>query len=142
MLSVRVGSAALIGGGLLAVMAFVVPASPAMASAKSCEGGEVSEYTTCESISGGGLTIVSDTGTFELVGDEGGEVTNMHIELSGPNGVIKNCPQVANVVDGQTISCTWSPNHTETGGDYYATSWHYNGSGYTEESRALVDVHS
>jgi hypothetical protein len=64
------------------------------------------------------------------------------IELSGPNGVIKNCPQLANVVDGQTISCTWSPNHTETGGDYYATSWHYNGSGYTEESRALVDVHS
>jgi hypothetical protein len=142
MLSIRVRSAALIGGGLLGVMAFIVPASPAMASGKSCEGGELSEYTTCESIHGVGLTINSDTGTFELVGDEGGDVTNMHIELSGPHGLIKNCPQVSDVVDGQTISCTWSPNHTETGGDYYATAWHYNGHGYTDESQALVDVHA
>jgi len=140
MLSIRVRSAALIGGGLLAA-AFIVPASPAMASATSCEPGELAEFTTCESISGSGLTINSDTGTFELL-EDGGEVTDMHIELSGPDGLIKNCPQVANVVDGQIISCTWSPKHTEPAGDYYATSWHYNGHGYTDESQALVDVHA
>jgi hypothetical protein len=139
MSSPRSRLAALAMGCLLAVGAALValPASSAKASATVCEPGEDNMWRTCSAVTGSGLTIDSLTGSFENLSN--GTVDDMHIELSGPNGLIKNCAQV-NVGPLATITCTWSPDHTETQGDYCATSWHYNGSGYTSYGEACVDV--
>jgi hypothetical protein len=138
MLSIRMRFATVVGS-LLTATALVAMASPAMASGRSCGGGEAFSSQTCININGTGLKIVSDTGTYEnLV--EGLTRPDVHIELSGPHGLIKNCPATS-VDDGQIISCTWSPNHTETGGDYYATAW-FCYPNCIVLAQAVLDVHS
>ncbi len=131
--------AAVIGGSLVTA-AIVLPASPAMASGRSCQYEEDMEGNTCAAVTGSGLHIDSLEGSFENL--LGGTQDDIHIELSGPNGLIKNCSQT-NVAALQTITCTWSPNHSETTGNYCSTTWHYDGDGdYTSYGKACVDVYS
>jgi hypothetical protein len=131
--------AAVIGGSLVTA-AIVLPASPAMASGSSCQYEEDMEGNTCAAVTGSGLHIDSLKGSFENL--LGGTQDAIHIELSGPNGLIKNCAQT-NVAALQTITCTWSPNKPETQGNYCSTTWHYDGDGdYTSYGKACVDVHS
>jgi hypothetical protein len=67
---------------------------------------------------------------------------NIHIEISGPHGAIKNCGQV-NLGGGATTTCTWSPNANETAGNYCTDTWQYNPSTkkYTDRGHACVNVH-
>lgn len=51
-----------------------------------------------------------------------------HIELYGPNGLIKNCASVAQWASGEWLpTCTWSPNDTRAAGNYCSRSWSYIG---------------
>jgi hypothetical protein len=132
--------AAVIGGSLVAA-AIVLPASPAMASGTSCQYEEAQEGNTCVAVTGSGLHVDSVKGSF--VNLLAGNQDDIHIELTGPNGkFIKNCAQT-NVTSEETITCTWSPNAPETGGNYCSTTWHNDGDGdYTSYGKACVDVHS
>jgi len=131
-------SAAVIGGSLVAA-AIVLPASPAMASGRSCQYEEAQEGNTCVDVTGSGLHVDSVEGSF--VNLLSGSQDDIHIELSGPKGLIKNCAQT-NVSSEETITCTWSPNATETAGDYCSTTWHYADGTYNSLGKACLDVHS
>jgi hypothetical protein len=53
---------------------------------------------------------------------------DVHIELYGPKGLIKNCASVAQLTSGEwTATCTWSPNDTRAAGNYCSRMWSYIG---------------
>jgi hypothetical protein len=139
MTSFKARLVAAVGAAFLA-MVFVSPASPAMASAKSCAPEPNGHLQTCVYVNGSGLHINYMQGS---VYNDIGAITasNVHIELTGPNGhFIKNCAQT-NINPGQTIYCTWSPNANEPAGNYCATSWQLQpGGGYLSRGRPCVGV--
>jgi hypothetical protein len=130
----RLGMAA--GAALLAT-AFVLPSSPAMASGRSCQ--LVGALDSCVSVNGSGLHINYVQGSVQNI--RGSVQTNIHIEISGPRGAIKNCAQT-NIQGLATINCTWSPNATEPAGNYCTTTWKYSNGAYSDQGHACVDVHS
>jgi hypothetical protein len=143
MLSFKARLVATVGAAFLA-MVFALPASPAMASAKSCVPEPGGHLQTCSYVNGSGLHINYLQGS---VFNEIGAITadNVHIELTkvinGHTYFIKNCAQT-NINPGQTIYCTWSPNAPESAGNYCATSWQLQpGGGYLSRGTACVGVH-
>ena len=53
---------------------------------------------------------------------------DVHIELYGPAGHIKNCATISSWAPGQyTPTCTWSPNDTRAKGNYCSRTWAYVG---------------
>jgi hypothetical protein len=130
----RLGTAA---GATLLATAFVLPASPAMASGRSCQ--VVGALDTCDSVNGSGLHVNYVQGSVQNT--HGSVQTNIHIELSGPRGLIKNCAQT-NIQGLATIYCKWSPNANEPAGQYCTTTWKYANGSYSEQGHACVDVHS
>ena len=136
-LGVTIG--ATIGAALLA-MAFVLPAGSAMASAGSCqqENGTGPLYT-CVYVSGGGLHINYVEGS--VYNMRSGNQTHVHIEITGPHGVIKNCVD-STIPSLGTIYCTWSPNANEVAGNYCVTAWQYVAGHYYNRGNVCVGVHA
>jgi hypothetical protein len=130
----RLGMAA---GAALVALAFVLPTSPAMASGTSCT--NRSPYYTCDYVNGSGLHVNYVQGN--LHNTSGGTITQVHLEISGPRGPIKNCAQT-NISGNATIYCTWSPNANEPSGNYCTTTWKYANGSYNNQGTACVDVHS
>ena len=136
-LGVTIG--ATIGAALLA-MAFVLPAGSAMASAGSCqqENGTGPLYT-CVYVNGGGLHINDVQGS--VYNTRSGNQTHVHIEITGPHGVIKNCVD-STIPSLGTIYCTWSPNANEVAGNYCVTAWQYVAGHYYNRGNVCVGVHA
>jgi hypothetical protein len=104
-------------------------------------GGRFPLYTECTDVSGSGLHINYLRGYF--VNQYPSPTDNVHIELYGPNGVIKNCGSYTATTDNTSHPCRWSPNAKEKGGNYCSRAWQYNGGGnYEEIAEECVDVHS
>ena len=138
MSSSKIRFAAIVGGALLAT-AFVLPTSSAMASGRSCQLEAGSLGDSCVAVSGSGLHVNSVTGSYSNL--TASLKSNVHIQLTGPQGVIKNCGQT-NVAGNTTTNCTWSPNANEPAGNYCTTTWQYGGGTYTDIGHACVGVHS
>ncbi len=136
-LGVTIG--ATIGAALLA-MAFVLPAGSAMASAGSCqqENGTGPLYT-CVYVSGGGLHVNYVEGS--VYNMRSGNQTHVHIEITGPHGLIKNCVD-STIPSLGTIYCTWSPNANEVAGNYCVTAWQYVAGHYDNRGNVCVGVHA
>jgi len=137
MLSFKVRIAAAAGAAFVAI-ALILPASSAMATGQSCaySGGP---FQTCSYVNGSGLHINYQQGS--VYNERNDTWYDVHIELSGPDGLIKNCAQT-NIAGGATIYCTWSPNANEPGGNYCATAWEYLNDQYVNQGEACLDVHS
>jgi hypothetical protein len=135
-LMARLGT--IIAAALLA-MAFALPMSAAMASGRSCQQEANGPLDTCADLNGSGLHINYLQGS--VYNERIGNQPNVHIELTGPRGLIKNCASTT-VPSGGTIYCTWSPNANEPAGNYCVTSWQYESGSYIERGHACVDVHS
>jgi hypothetical protein len=110
-----------------------------MASGRSCqvEAGNLGD--SCVAVSGSGLHVNSVVGSYENL--TASLKSNVHIELSGPGGLIKDCAQT-NVAGDATITCTWAPNANEPSGNYCTTTWQYGSGIYTDIGHACLDVHS
>ena len=58
---------------------------------------------------------------------------DVHIELYGPAGTIKNCGQITNWEPGDTTpTCTWSPNDTRAKGNYCSRTWSHDGTSWLD----------
>lgn len=126
-----------IGAMVLAASFSVFPAQQALASARSCAG--ISRpFDVCVKVNGSGLHVNSVVGSVYNAGT--GTQRHVHIELSGPRGVIKNCA-ARTIGPLQTIYCTWSPNANEPAGNYCATGWQYASGKYHNVGKPCVDLH-
>jgi hypothetical protein len=137
MLSFKTRLAAAVGAAFL-VSAFMLPASSAMATGQSCatSGGP---FYTCSYVNGTGLHINYMQGS--VLNQRTSTWTNVHIELSGPRGLIQNCAQT-NIAGGQTIYCRWSPNANEPAGNYCVDAWRLSSGTYVNMGHACLAVHS
>jgi hypothetical protein len=123
-LSIRAGLVAAVA--MLAV-AFIVPATSAMASSACAS--PTDSLSTCVQVFNQNLYITSVQGwAYETA--SAGAYGNVHIELSGPKGLIKNCAAVTVPNGGATPRCEWSPHADEKEGSYCATAWRETSPGY------------
>lgn len=109
---------------VLMAATFTLSASPAMASASACGGGGFNNpyYAVCTDVNGAGLHINSLSGQFfNHYVDTG--VKGVHIQLYGPMGTIKNCPEVNVGRQSHGPKCIWSPNRNEPAGNYCSRAW-------------------
>lgn len=128
------------GAVLLAAALALLPAHSALATGQGCA---ISvNLQTCSYVNGTGLHINYQRGTATNLA--GGAQRYIHIQLSGPRGTIKNCPEVGSLGTGQSATCTWSPNANEPAGNYCADTWQRNPSTgkYTNRGHACINVHS
>jgi hypothetical protein len=126
-----------VAGAALLVAAFGLPTYSAHASGQSCQ--ESVNLDTCDYVNGSGLHVNYVRGTTQNLAAS--VQHNLHLEISGPHGLIKNCAQV-NLGGGATMTCTWSPNANEPAGNYCTDLWQYSGGRYTDRGHACVNVHS
>ena len=127
-----------VGVVVLAVGFAVLPAHKALASGSSC-GGISRPFQVCVNVNGGGLHVNYVQGSVHNAGT--GTQPHVHIEISGPRGLIKNCADTS-INPLQTIYCTWSPNANEPAGNYCATGWQFASGGYVDIGEGCVGVHS
>jgi hypothetical protein len=133
----KIRSAAVLATSSAALVA-VLPMTAANASTGNvCVTGS-NGWKVCLNISGSGSHIDSFKGWAE------NQTTirwnNLHIELTGPNGKVKNCAAFS--LDNGKIgpACTWSPNATETFGSYCTILWwHFGGTTYNEEGEKCAN---
>lgn len=156
-LRVRVGAVA---GAVLLTMVFVLPASAAMAGTSvsvrsgnhvssasvrpdtdsGCNPDPVAEATACAAVIGAGLHI--DTLRGWAISNVDVTIKDIHIELYGPKGHIKNCPEANLPGFGTTATCAWDPNDTRAAGDYCSRLWQLQSSGFVALSTECIGVHS
>jgi hypothetical protein len=139
MLSIKVRLWAALGFAIALAAGLLFSASPAMASASKCMDGSGVTGDECTYINGVASIINYMQGVFY----NGGFITiyNIHVELAGPNGLIKNCKQV-NVLAGEgTPTCQWSPNNDEPYGTYCSYAWkEISSNNYKQVAKACVGV--
>jgi hypothetical protein len=111
-------------------------------SATNCNPNPLAAVSECTTVLGGGLKISQITGI--AISNVDYTITEVHIEIYGPNGLIHNCPNI-NLGAFSTAGCTWlnpHPNTNMTGGDYCSTAWeHIVGSYYARLSTECINVH-
>jgi hypothetical protein len=111
-------------------------------SATDCNPNPLAAVSECTTVLGSGLKISQITGI--AISNVDYTITQVHIEIYGPNGVIHNCPNI-NLPAFDTAGCTWlnpHPNTNMTGGDYCSTAWeHIAGGNYARLSTECIDVH-
>jgi hypothetical protein len=143
----KVLAGALGAGLVIAIVSF--PASSAVASpdaaspdaASGCHPATLSAPQPCISVTGSGLDIGTLSGWD--INSTQTSWANLHIELTGPNGLIKNCPQFTLQVGYESPVCSWSPNHDEPAGTYGQTTWQATGTNsYRDVTGITVGVHS
>jgi hypothetical protein len=133
----RLGIAA---GVALLAPAIVLPASASQASAQSCYIYGNPGFTTCVYVSGGGLYVNYVKGWTH--NNTRSTWHNLHIEIEGPPGLLKNCSPFTLGPNATSPNCTWTRNGTVTAGRYCSTLWWWNGSGYLNFGTPCVNVHS
>src|SRR4029077_615811 len=108
---------------------------------KACNPNPLDTVTECTKVVGTGLKITSLTGYFVAYGP----LSNVHIELYGPHGLIKNCPTF-NTNGGTSPYCIWTNPHptvNQTGGNYCSEGWQLIAPGdYGSLGVECIDVHS
>jgi hypothetical protein len=113
------------------------------ASATDCNPTPLAAVSECTTVLGSGLKISQITGI--AISNVDYTITQVHIEIYGPNGLIHNCPNI-NIGAYDTAGCTWknpTPNTNRTGGDYCSEAWeHITGSYYAKLSTECINVHS
>lgn len=148
MFSLKKVLAGALGAGLVIVIVSL-PASSAVASSavaspnavSVCHPGTLSFPQPCISVTGSGLYIGTLSGWDN--NSTGTSWPNLHIELTGPNGLIKNCPEFNLQVGRGSPVCSWSPNHNEPAGTYGQTTWMRTGTNsYRKLTGITVGVHS
>jgi hypothetical protein len=139
--SLKVRIAAALGAAFLA-SAFVISASPAMASAQSCGQNVANLVDQCAAVSGSGLHINHLSGWAVHDWWDVLSYPQVHEELYGPRGHIKNC-SVGDFPPGdQTPTCTWSPNASEPAGEYCSRTWSLNGTKWEILATDCIYVHA
>lgn len=108
-----------------------------------CNNYPTGDWANCTTVIGSGLKITSISGF--TVDDGGIQEKNMHVEIYGPKGVIKNCGTFTlNYPNGPT--CTWtnpSPNTNEPAGSYCSVTWQLESNGTYQDSGAeCIGVHA
>ncbi|QAU24023.1 hypothetical protein EO087_08475 [Dyella sp. M7H15-1] len=112
-------------------------------SASDCNPNPLYAIQQCTQVIGAGLEINSISGTGINWDDY--ELTELHIEIYGPNGTIANCDQFNLPAYATSPTCTWNnpdPKKQMTAGDYCSRTWMYDGSGYIDMDSECIDVHS
>jgi hypothetical protein len=75
------------------------------------------------------------------INNTGATFHDMHIELTGPRGHIKNCRQWATIRNGQSVpGCTWKPNHREPSGNYCTVLWQKFLQGYDFRGKECLGI--
>jgi hypothetical protein len=141
MFSLKKVLAGALGAGLVIAGLVFLPASPAVAAGSWCHPATQSFPQPCISTTGTGLYI----GTLSGWGNNATLISyqGVHIELYGPNGLIKNCPDFNLSPGYSTPVCSWSPNHNEPAGTYGQTIWLRTGTNsYRSLSGITVGVHA
>ena len=101
-------------------------------------------WANCTTVNGTGLKITSISGF--TVNDVNVTEKNMHVQIYGPNGTLKNCGtfSVAGGAFGPT--CTWtnpSPNTNEPAGNYCTVTWQLESDGtYRDSGAECIGVHA
>jgi hypothetical protein len=125
----------------VAVSALALPGGLAYASTGNACTTYPAYGLTCVNITGTGLHIDSMKGWMR--NNTGTSIPRLHIELSGPNGLIRNCSTFTAAAHSNSPNCIWSPNKPETGGHYCVTLWQYEGGTlYNKFGQDCVDVRS
>lgn len=128
-----IAAGAVLSGAMLAASGLPANAAAAAAAAavtqRNCGINIVNLVDQCTSLTSSGKHIDSLSGWAEnLPEDFPLSYPDVHIELYGPKGLIKNCPSISNWSPGQTtLTCTWSPNDTRAAGNYCSRVWSYIG---------------
>jgi hypothetical protein len=150
MLSMKVRLGAALGFAIALAAGFSLSASPAMAttalpahispaSAEDCMDGTGVSAGECTYIDGVGNTVYYMQGLF--INEGYITIYNIHIELTGPSGLIKNCTQVNVVAGTEAPVCQWSPEGPEPFGTYCSYAWEGLGSNnYKEVAKSCVGV--
>jgi hypothetical protein len=109
-----------------------------------CNTQGLANWYNCTTVVGSGLKITSVSGY--TLNYARSSLSNMHVEIYGPNGLIKNCSPFTLPGGGQGPTCTWtnpSPNATMTAGDYCSVAWQYQGNNYyAEGAPECIGVHA
>jgi hypothetical protein len=125
MISFRIKVGAAVMAGSLAIL--VTQTGIAMASDSACTGAAGDPWPVCTAINGSGLHVNYMTGY--TTNESGGSASNLHIELEGPPGTLKNCATFSLRPGVKSPVCKWSPNANEPAGEYCATLWQLLSSG-------------
>jgi hypothetical protein len=86
---------------------------------------------------GSGLKVTSISGF--TVNEVNVALPNMHVEIYGPNSLIKNCGTFTSEPGVNGPACTWtnpSPNTNETAGNYCSVTWQLESNGAYQDSGA------
>jgi hypothetical protein len=118
------------------------PSAVPLSAGPVCSSDIIINIQTCTTVNGSGLKINWIQG-FEKVTVDGNNWPT-HIEIYGPNGLIKNCGTYTTPKTGNGPTCTWrnpSPGTSMRAGDYCAATW-LNVNGNWEETPECIGVHS
>jgi hypothetical protein len=109
-----------------------------------CNNYPAGAWANCTTVIGSGLKITSISGF--MVNDVNVTEKNMHVEIYGPNGLIKNCGTFSVAGGSLGPTCTWtnpSPNANEPAGSYCSVSWQLESNGTYQDSGAeCIGVHA
>jgi hypothetical protein len=142
-------STVILGTALAAAMATGQASASANAtvipnSASSCNPTPFTAVTECTQVIGGGLKVDSITG--RALSNVDYTITEVHIEIYGPGGTIKNCGQVDLAPGRSTPNCTWNnpvPQYDVQPGDYCTRVWQFVVAGYyIDLSNECINVHA
>ena len=127
---------ALVAAVIAAAPLALLSAAPAAASFTQCTN---QELNICVHVQGTGLFVDYVSGWAKNNSVNG--FTGLHIEIEGPAGRLKNCSSFT-LGSGQTSpTCKWTRNGYVRAGNYCATLWQWDGSGYLNLGTPCVDVH-
>jgi hypothetical protein len=111
---------------------------------RSCNPSILGDVNECTKVYGSGLHV-SYLDSLSYFSDIAAGYTNLHIELYGPHGHIKNCSTFDFPAGNneQSPLCEDVVNANVAPGNYCGRTWHYTGGGHWEVlSAACVDVHA
>ena len=122
----------------------VTNTQPIPDTGSGCNEFTLAPWYNCTTVTGSGLKIQSVSGYVHNPDD--GTLSNMHVEIYGPKGLIQNCGTFSVGADDNGPICKWtnpSPNTNEPAGDYCSVTWQYEGgNSYEEGGPECVNVHS
>jgi hypothetical protein len=127
-------------GIVLLASVVALPATPALATAgPNCI---TQNWEVCVYVNGSGLHINYMKGWMR--NNSVDATSPMHIELEGPNGLIKNCATFVAPGRSNGPNCQWSPNRNVTAGRYCTTLWEYQAAfnEWINWGTECIDVHS
>lgn len=114
-------------------------------SASGCAPDEYPEVLVqqCTQVIGGGLKVDAISG--KSINSTDVALNELHVEIYGPDGTIKNCPQFNLPAYRTGPQCNWNnpvPQYDMTPGNYCSRTWQYNGRDYVVLGIFCIDVHA